>query len=146
MSSFLSASNIFLIVILLDPPPPSVFAIAFSIRTGALGNTFSVLIQLKIFFINSSQFRIRNVLYGIIPQNRCLIRWRLLLSGFRSVLVNATDKPLRLKVRFVSRALVPSDRPTCTIASRVSFFTTKPSVVARYKQTNQCNQLFFQYS
>ena len=34
----------------------------------------------------------------------------------------ASDKPLRLKIRFVSRDLVPSDQATCTIASRVNFF------------------------
>ena len=42
--------------------------------------------------------------------------------------VNATDKPLRLKIQFVSRDLVPSDRVTCTIASRVNFFDTKLSI------------------
>ena len=48
LSSFLSASNIFLIVIYLDPPP-IVFTvtIAFSIRTGLLGITFPVLFQLE---------------------------------------------------------------------------------------------------
>ena len=128
MSSFLSASNIFLIVILLGSPT-LVFIIvtgaaAFSIRTGALGNTFPVLFQLKGFFIYSDQF-VQNSLYVITPQNRCLIFWRLLLSGFRSVLMNtATDKPLRLKIRFVSRDLVPSDRATCTIASGVNFFVS----------------------
>ena len=58
---------------------------------------------------------------------RCLIQWRLYLSGFRSVSLNATDKPLRLKIQFMSRDLVPSDRATCTIASRVNFFGTRPS-------------------
>src|SRR6202034_2588931 len=32
------------------------------------------------------------------------------------------DKPLRLKIRFVFRDLVPSDRTTCMIASRMNFF------------------------
>ena len=32
---------------------------------------------------------------------------------------------LRLKTQFVSRDLVPSDRATCTIASRVNFFDKK---------------------
>ena len=36
--------------------------------------------------------------------------------------MNATDKRLRLKFRFVSRDLVPSDRATYTIAFRVNFF------------------------
>ena len=48
-------------------------------------------------------------------------------NSFRSVLVNATDKPLRLKIRFVSRDLAPRDRATCTIASRIYFFNTKSS-------------------
>ena len=39
--------------------------------------------------------------------------------------VNTSDKPSKLKVRFVSRDLVPSDRATCTIASRVNFFDSK---------------------
>ena len=39
--------------------------------------------------------------------------------------MNSTDKSLRLKIRFVSRDLVPSDRATCTISSRVNFFDTK---------------------
>ena len=39
-----------------------------------------------------------------------------------SVFVNVTDKRLRLKTRFVSRDLVPSDRATCTIASGVNFY------------------------
>ena len=90
MSSFLSASKIFLIVTLLDSPclsnTPSVCA-------GALRNTFPMLFQLKIFLIYSDQF-VLNPLVITTPQNYYLIRWRLLLSGFRSVLVNATDKPL----------------------------------------------------
>jgi hypothetical protein len=44
------------------------------------------------------------------------------------VISKATDKPLRLKIRFVSRDLVPSDLGTCTIASRVNFFDTKLSL------------------
>ena len=79
---------------LLDPPP--LVTIAPSIRTWALGNTFPMLFQLKWFLIYSDQF-IQNALYVITPQDWCLIRWRLLLSGFRSVLVKATDKPLRPK-------------------------------------------------
>jgi hypothetical protein len=39
--------------------------------------------------------------------------------------VNATEKPLRLKIRFVSRDLVLSGRATCTIASRVNSSTSK---------------------
>ena len=64
------------------------------------------------------------------PQNRCLIYWRLLLSGFRSVWMNASDKPSKPKIRFVSRDLVPSDRATCTIASRVNFLNSKKKLVA----------------
>jgi hypothetical protein len=37
-------------------------------------------------------------------------------------------EPLRLKIRFVSRDLVPSDRATCMIASRMNFFDTKLSL------------------
>ena len=122
MSSFFSVSNIFLIVILLDPPHLA-RAFALSIRFGALGNTFPVLFQLKRFFIYSDQF-LQNTLV-ITPQNQCLICWRLLSSGFRSVLLNGTDKPLTLKIRLVSSDLVPSDRVTCTIASGENFFDTR---------------------
>ena len=65
-------------------------------------------------------------------KDRCLIRWRLLLNGLRSVLVNAIDKPLKLKFSFVStRDLVPSDRATCIIASRANFFITNLSLRTR---------------
>ena len=117
VSSFYSASNIFLIVILLAPPPSPL-----SLRIGTLGDTFPALFQLKRFF-TYSDLLVQNTLDAITLQNRCVIRWKLLLNGFRSVLVNATgDKSLRLKIRFVSRDLVLSDRATCTIASRVNFF------------------------
>lgn len=36
--------------------------------------------------------------------------------------VNANDKPLILKIRFMFRGLVPSDRATCKIVSRVNSF------------------------
>ena len=39
--------------------------------------------------------------------------------------MNAIDEPLGLKIRFLSRDLVLSDRVTCTIASRMNFFDTK---------------------
>ena len=115
--------SIFLIVILLDPPH-LLFTIALSIWTGPLGKTFPVRFQLKWFFIYSDQF-LHNALYVITPQNWCVIHWKLLLSGFKWVLVIVTDKPLRLNTRLVSRDLVPSDRATCTIASRVNLFATK---------------------
>ena len=51
---FLSASNISLLIVLLDPP--SIITVIFSIRGGALGNTFPELIQLKWFIIYSDQF------------------------------------------------------------------------------------------
>ena len=53
------------------------------------------------------------------------------MIGFRSVLSSECNRqtPLRLKIRFVSnRNLVPSDRATCMITSRVNFFDTKLSV------------------
>ena len=148
VTSFLSTSNIFLIGILLDPPP-FIFTTAFSFWTGALGNIFPVLFQLKGFSIYSDQF-LQNALYVIAPQNRCLIPWRLSLSGFRSVFVIATDKlePLRLKVRFMSR----DDRAICTI-SRMNFFNLKMLSLnfnfevrylgvspAIYSQCNQCSK------
>ena len=46
--------------------------------------------------------------------------------------MNATDKPLRLKVQFVSRDLVLIDPGTCMTASRVNFFDTKPSRVPKF--------------
>jgi hypothetical protein len=36
-----------------------------------------------------------------------------------------SDKPFRLKLRFVFRDLVLSDQGTCTIASRVNFYNTE---------------------
>ena len=117
MSSFLSAPNIFLIVIV------SVDYLISS-RTGSSGNTFPVLFQVLRFLIYSEK-SILKPLNLMTPKNCCLIRWRLFLNGFRSVLVNVTDKPLGLKVQFVSRALVPRYQGTCTIASRVNFFNTK---------------------
>ena len=86
-----------------------------------------MLFRLNWFFIYSNQF-LQNSLYVSpeIPENRCIIHWRLLLNGLRSVLVNATDKPFRLKNLIVSnRDLVPHDRMTCVIAFRLIFFVTK---------------------
>ena len=60
-------------------------------RTGALGNTFPMLFPRKESFIYSDQL-VQHTLCVIAPENWYLIRWRLLLSGFRSVLVDATDK------------------------------------------------------
>ena len=117
MSSFLSAPYIFLIVIVLVDS-------LFSRQTGPSGNTFPVLFQVLRFLIYYEKF-VQKASYLMTPKNCCLICWRLFLNGFRSVLVKATDKPLGLKILFVSRALVPSDRATCTIASRVNFFNTK---------------------
>ena len=91
MSSFLSASN-FLIVIRL-----AVTHFYTPGWNGPLGSTFPVLFRVKWFFIYSNQF-LQNAFYVSpeTPENRSIIHWRLLLNGFRSVLVNATDKPLRL--------------------------------------------------
>jgi hypothetical protein len=41
--------------------------------------------------------------------------------------VNVIDKPITLKIRFVFRDFVPSDRATCTIAPRVNNFDAKLS-------------------
>ena len=73
----ISTLNLFLIVILLD---------AATIWSGAFGNTFPVLFQLKWFLINFEQL-LQTAFYMITCalQNWYLIRWRLLLSGFRSV-------------------------------------------------------------
>ena len=121
-----SSLNIFLVFILLLETH-----IAISFRTGAFGNTFPVLFQLKWFLINFEQF-LQTDFFVITLQNWCLIRWRLLLSGFRLVLMNATDKPLRLKYQFVSRDLIPNDRTTCTIGSKMNFFDTKLKFIYRY--------------
>ena len=121
VSSFLSTSNIFLIVILLDPPH---YIITLSDRTWALENTSPVLFQRKWFFVYSDQCVQNALYYEITLQNWCLIRWRLLLSGFRSVLVIATDKSLQLKIRFVLRDLVPNNRATWSIVSRANFVDT----------------------
>ena len=77
----------FLIVILLDP-----IDLIWS-WTGLLGSTFPVLFQLNWFFIYSDQFlRMSSYVPVIFPKNWGLIRWKLLLSGFKSVFVNvATD-------------------------------------------------------
>ena len=71
-------------------------AIAFSFRIGAFGNTFLMLFQLKWFFIVYDQL-IQAAFFVVTPQDWCLIRWILLLSGFRSVLVNATYKTSQTK-------------------------------------------------
>ena len=89
MSSFFSSSNVFLIVVLLVPPP-FIFTIAISVRTGPLRSTFLMLFLLKWFFIYFDQFLQQNLyvpMAVITPQDWCFIRWRLLLNGFRSVLV-----------------------------------------------------------
>ena len=71
----ISTLNIFLIVILLDPA---------TMWSGAFGNTFPVLFQLKWFVVNFERF-LQTPFYMITVtlQNWSLIRWRLLLSGFR---------------------------------------------------------------
>ena len=46
LKDFFSSSNVFLIAILLVPPP-FIFIIAISVRTGPLGSTFPMLFQLK---------------------------------------------------------------------------------------------------
>ena len=48
-----------------------------------------------------------------------------------SLSVNTTDIPFILKIQFVSRDLVPSDRATCTIASRVNFFESSGKLKKR---------------
>ena len=55
-------------------------------------------------------------------------------------------KSLRLKIQFVSRELVPGDRATCTIGSRVNFFPCEVEVrdwefgIRSHQLRNQCNQ------
>jgi hypothetical protein len=120
VSSFLYASNIFLIIILPDAP------LTFPIRPGILLNTFAVLFQLKEFFTYSE--KLLQSFLVIALENGCVVCWKLLWSGFRSVLVNAPHKPLRLKIRFASRGLVRIDLATCTFASGVNSFNfSKPS-------------------
>ena len=117
VSSFLSASNVFLIAI----------RSAWASAHWPLGSTFPVLFRLEWFFIYSDQF-LQTAFYisPEIPENWSIICWRLLLNGLRLVLVNATDKPLRLKNLIVSnRVLVPRDRMTCIIAFRLIFLVTK---------------------
>ena len=88
---FFSSSNVFLIDTLLVPPP-FIFTIAISVRTGPLRGTFPMLFQLKWFFIYSDQFlQIYLYIPPNTPENWCVLCWRLLLNGFRSVLVNAID-------------------------------------------------------
>ena len=81
-----SSSKIFLIVIMLDLTH---FRLP-SNETGALWITSPVLFQLKRLFFYSDQF-LRNPLCMITLRNWSLICWRLLLSGLRSVIGNATD-------------------------------------------------------
>ena len=123
MSCFLSRLYIFLIVILLDDPQTPFTPFSSWMRAGR--DTYFVLFQLKRFFIYSDQSLQKTLYVMLLPQN---LYWKLLLSGFRSVLVNATDELLRLKIRFVARDLVPSGRVTCTIASRMNFFDTKKQI------------------
>ena len=85
----ISTLNIFLIVILID-------TLRYGI--GSFGNTFPMLFQLKWFLINFEQFLLTSsYMFTCTLQNWHLIRWRLLSSGFRSVLVNATDKTPQTK-------------------------------------------------
>ena len=93
-----SSLNVFLIAILLVRHP-SIFIIAISVRTGPLGSTFPMLFRLKWFFIYSDQ-SLQNYLLVNVPMKapKNLIPWRLFLNGFRSVLVNAIDKPLKKKI------------------------------------------------
>ena len=125
LSSFfplLSSSKIFLIYVIIF-----MLDLAHSSnRTGALGITSLVLFQLKRFFIYSGDQLVQNPLDVITVQNWWLICWRLLLSGLRSVLGNATDslKPLRTNNPISSRDLVPSDQATCTTASGVNDFVS----------------------
>ena len=93
VSTFLSASSVFLIAIRVAPSGSGTNFFTPG-RNGPLRNTFPVLLRVKWFFIYSDQF-LQNALY-VSSEIWSLIRWRLLLNGFMSVLVNATDKPLRL--------------------------------------------------
>ena len=79
-ASFLSALNVFLIVLL----DPTSLCCGFLDRTGASGNIFPMLFRLKRFLIYCDQL-VHITLYVITPQNWCLIFWRLLLSGLRWV-------------------------------------------------------------
>ena len=101
-------------------------------RTGALRITSPVLVQPKIFLIYSNHC-VQNPFPVVTLQNWRLICWRLLLSGLRSVLGNATDslKPPQTNNPICFRDLVPSDRATCTIASRVNFFISNKNLRIR---------------
>ena len=98
LSSFLSSSKTFLIVIMLDL---SNFLVT-SKRIGALWITSPVLFQLRRFLIYSGNQFVQDPLCVIALQNWCLICWGLLLSGSRSVLGNASNRSnlLRLTIRF----------------------------------------------
>ena len=82
----LSSSKIFLIVIVLE----LTHFLVPSNGTGALWITSPVLFQPKIFLIYSDLL-VKDPLYLFTIQHSRLICWRLLLSGLRSVLGNATD-------------------------------------------------------
>ena len=93
VSSFFAASNVFLIAIRLAPV--NLYHTVTPGRNWPLGSTFPELFRLKWFSIYSNQF-LQNAFY-VSLENRSIIHWRLLLNGLKSVLVNATDKPFRLK-------------------------------------------------
>ena len=91
--SLLSSWKIFLIML-----DPSIFLVT-SKRIGALWITSPELFQPIRFLIYSEQF-VQNPL-RVTTLHNCLIWWRLLLSGLRSVLGNEIDslKPLGLTIR-----------------------------------------------
>ena len=137
MSSLLSSSKIFLIVIILD----LAHFLVSSNGTGAIWIISPVLFQLKRFLIYSGYQFVQNPLD---VWNWWLICWRLLLSGLRSVLGNATDgfKPLRLTIRFTlgtwfqaTERLVRS-LPGCTSSSsrrEFSINVDRFSIISRYQ-------------
>ena len=56
-----------------------------------------------------------------------LDRLEVIIKWLQVSVSDAIDKPFRLKIRFMSRDLVLSDRAICTIASRMNSFDTKLS-------------------
>ena len=143
MSSFLSASNIFLIVILLGLPV--------TIPTGAFGNTYPMLFQANWFFLIYEKIiwtalnMVKPILsYTIWSLKRCS---RLSLGGYRSVLVNATDKPDQkfdfcLGTWFRATEWLVRSLPgwPSSIQSSPSTLTLKFSISVYHQLCDQCNQ------
>ena len=104
------------------------------VRTGALGNSF-------LCSSNRNDFGLlRSIpsehLIGEYTAELILVILEIIIEWLQVSVRGCNRQTPQTKIRFVSRDLIPSDRMTYTIASRVNFFDTKLSI----------NQIFPQLS